>query len=927
MAYKKILFRRDTAANWTSANPTLSSGEVGFETNTGKFKIGDGTTAWTSLAYTVGQRVGTTDNVTFNNLVVSGDLTVSGNTTTLNTATLSVEDNIVILNSGVTGSPSLNSGIEVERGDSTNVVLRWNESTDKWQVTENGTDYYDIINATSLEARLGEEHWHKTARLATAAVLPNTPSYTAGTLDLDGGYGIGATLESSSNARLVIDGTNANTTDRVLVKNQANAAHNGVYDVTAQGSAGSHWILTRASDMNGSHAGQIKVGESVGVREGTNNYYQQFSISTTGTGTGGTHIIGTDDITFVQYSGTASFNAGNGLTVTGNTLNVVTADSGRIFVGADSIDLAAINQNDSSGAPALNFIASITRDGYGRVLGVTTGDVQLTLGTNTTGSYVASLVAGTGVTLANNSGESATPTVSIGQAVGTTSNVTFSTVTANLTGNVTGDVSGNAGTATKLATARNIAGNPFDGTAAISIAPTDLTGVTASAAEINTLDGITASTAELNILDGVTSSTAELNILDGVTASAAELNILDGATLSTTELNYVDGVTSAIQTQLDNKASATASPVITLGGDLTGSVTLTNLGNGTLTATIASNSVALGTDTTGNYVNDITAGTGVTVTHTPSEGSSPTVAIGQAVGTASEVTFAKVTTTGNVVVGGDLEVTGTTTTVNQTSLAIEDPLIYLNDGSTISNPDLGFAGNYNDGTYRHAGLFADASDGQKFKFFKGLTVEPTTPINTAHASYAAADVVANTFESTVTTGTAPFTVASTTVVTNLNADLLDGQSSAYYAPVNNASFTGTFSAPSGTITSSMIADGTIVDGDINSAASIALSKLADVVTNAQTASYTLVLGDRSKIVEMGVGSANTLTIPPASSVNYPIGTQINVLQTGSGQTTITPGAGVTVNGTPGLKVRAQWSYVTLIKRASDTWVAVGDLSA
>jgi hypothetical protein len=170
-------------------------------------------------------------------------------------------------------------------------------------------------------------------------------------------------------------------------------------------------------------------------------------------------------------------------------------------------------------------------------------------------------------------------------------------------------------------------------------------------------------------------------------------------------------------------------------------------------------------------------------------------------------------------------------------------------------------------------------------------------------------------------------VASTTVVTNLNADLLDGQSSAYYAPVNNASFTGTFSAPSGTITSSMIADGTIVDGDINSAASIALSKLADVVTNAQTASYTLVLGDRSKIVEMGVGSANTLTIPPASSVNYPIGTQINVLQTGSGQTTITPGAGVTVNGTPGLKVRAQWSYVTLIKRASDTWVAVGDLSA
>ena len=47
----RIQFRRDTAANWTSANPTLASGELGLETDTRKFKIGDGTTAWTSLSY------------------------------------------------------------------------------------------------------------------------------------------------------------------------------------------------------------------------------------------------------------------------------------------------------------------------------------------------------------------------------------------------------------------------------------------------------------------------------------------------------------------------------------------------------------------------------------------------------------------------------------------------------------------------------------------------------------------------------------------------------------------------------------------------------------------------------------------------------------------------------------------------------------
>jgi hypothetical protein len=103
--------------------------------------------------------------------------------------------------------------------------------------------------------------------------------------------------------------------------------------------------------------------------------------------------------------------------------------------------------------------------------------------------------------------------------------------------------------------------------------------------------------------------------------------------------------------------------------------------------------------------------------------------------------------------------------------------------------------------------------------------------------------------------------------------------------------------------------------------------IADVSTSAQTASYTLVLGDKNKIVEMSVATANTLTVPPNSSVAYAVGSQINILQTGAGQTTVTAGAGVTVNGAPGLKLRTQWSYATLIKRATDTWVLVGDISA
>ena len=90
--------------------------------------------------------IGLPDNVTLGgNLVVSGNLTVSGSTTYLNTETLTVEDNIVLLNSGVTGTPSTDAGLEVERGDLTNTSLIWDESEDNWSLTNDGTNYHSIV--------------------------------------------------------------------------------------------------------------------------------------------------------------------------------------------------------------------------------------------------------------------------------------------------------------------------------------------------------------------------------------------------------------------------------------------------------------------------------------------------------------------------------------------------------------------------------------------------------------------------------------------------------------------------------------------------------------------------------------------------------------------------------------------------------------
>ena len=78
------------------------------------------------------------------NVIIGGNLTVDGTTVTINTQTLVVEDNIIVLNVNQIGNPTLDAGIEVERGSQPNVQLRWNETIDKWQFSNDGTVYYNI---------------------------------------------------------------------------------------------------------------------------------------------------------------------------------------------------------------------------------------------------------------------------------------------------------------------------------------------------------------------------------------------------------------------------------------------------------------------------------------------------------------------------------------------------------------------------------------------------------------------------------------------------------------------------------------------------------------------------------------------------------------------------------------------------------------
>lgn len=218
---------------------------------------------------------------------------------------------------------------------------------------------------------------------------------------------------------------------------------------------------------------------------------------------------------------------------------------------------------------------------------------------------------------------------------------------------------------------------------------------------------------------------------------------------------------------------------------------------------------------------------------------------------------------GDLLVTGDFTVSGSVTYVNVSELQIEDPMIYLSGNSSANIVDIGFVGNYNDGSYHHTGLVKDATDGY-WKFFSSVESEPTTTVAFDEAVY-----------DTVKMGSI---IADSATITSI-----------------------TSSGPS----------------DIR------------IPQNVQSgsATYTLVLSDVGKMVERDNSSANTITVPPNSDVAFPIGCQIIVLQTGTGQTTITPGVGVTVNGSPGLKLRAQWTSATLIKRATNTWVAIGDLAS
>jgi hypothetical protein len=359
-------------------------------------------------------------------------------------------------------------------------------------------------------------------------------------------------------------------------------------------------------------------------------------------------------------------------------------------------------------------------------------------------------------------------------------------------------------------------------------------------------------------------------------------------TVGQAELSYLDGVTSAIQTQIDAKLdSSTASTTYATiaAPTFTGTVALpstTSIGN------VDATEIAYVNGVTSNIQDQLNAKAPTadpTFTGTVSGITSAMVGLGNVdntsdadkpVSTATQTALdAKASLsgavfTGDVTIEGNINIAGTTTTVNAAELVVADPLIYMSSTQYATDSiDIGFLGAYgtvggDESNHLHSGLFRDVSDNKKWKLISNV----------------------------------PHPVGNIVNVTNAARDTL---------VVGNLEATGV-----------VFSDGTQTKQGVPSITTIA----------AKTDSYTLSnLNERDTIVEISKGSATTLTIPTNSSVAYPVGTTIDIIQTGSGQVTIAGAGGVTVNGTPGLKLRTQWSSATLLKRAENTWLVYGDLTA
>ena len=527
----RIQLRRDTAANWTSANPVLANGEMGIETDTLKAKVGNGSAAWSTRPYinVLPSELTELAQDAVNSAIVAGvglDKTYddAGNTITLDidstvaTKTFAAEllTNATKSNIVITGDQN-GLTITAENGvaDSTTDNLV-EGTTNKYFTDERAQDA--VGNALGNGLKYTD---------STGAIEPNLTTAGGIKIDVDG--------KLAADSQYVTFNTETQTlTNKTLTTPKVNenvaltstSTELNILDGATLSTTELNYVdgVTSAIQTQIDNKASLSGATFTGAVSGTSlTLSGDLTVNGTTTNLNSTNLVVEDKNIILgdTQTPTDATADGGGITLKGTTDKTLAwSDATDSWTSSENVNLASGKSYNLNGTNIKDVTETLTNK-------------TLTSPTITSPTVSGLYLSDNSVTFEGQGGDDIYETILSVENPTADRTIILPNASDTLVGRSTTDTLTN-----KTLTLPKINEN---------------SAVTATSSEINVLDGITATTAELNKLDGVTASTAEINTLTGITSSAAELNILDGATLSTTELNYVDGVTSAIQTQLDTK--------------------------------------------------------------------------------------------------------------------------------------------------------------------------------------------------------------------------------------------------------------------------------------------------------------------------------------------------------------------------------------